>query len=165
MPIPIFDLICDRIKPLIQKQHTRLRSPIDPEDRLEATLQFLVSGIAYSRLQWSAIMHETSLGRIVPEVCHAIYETLGKEFIKFPTSDEEWEEISKHFFTEWHFPNCIGAIDGKHIEIIPPPNSGSTYFNYKGTVERIIEFSIKLLTIVQLYDAAFTDRNISEKKL
>ena len=94
MPIPIFDLICDRIKPLIQKQHTRLRSPIDPEDRLEATLQFLVSGIAYSRLQWSAVMHET---------------TPGKEFIKFPTSDEEWEEISKDFLTEGHCPKCIGA--------------------------------------------------------
>ena len=29
---------------------------------------------------------------------------------------------------------------------------------------RIIEFSIKLLIIVQLYDAAFSDRNIFPKK-
>ena len=41
----------------------------------------------------------------------------------------------------WQFPNCIGAIDGKHIMLRCPPNSGSTFFNYKG------RYSIQLLAV------------------
>jgi hypothetical protein len=39
--------------------------------------------------------------------------------------------ISNEFYLKWNFPNCVSSIDGKHIRLKCPSNSGSMYCNYK----------------------------------
>ncbi|CAH1962840.1 unnamed protein product [Acanthoscelides obtectus] len=51
--------------------------------------------------------------------------------VKFPKTSEEWQEIAYNIETRWNFPNCGGSIDGKHLRIVKPANSGSYFFNYK----------------------------------
>ncbi|XP_045134782.1 uncharacterized protein LOC123518150 [Portunus trituberculatus] len=53
-----------------------------------------------------------------------------------------WINIEKDFNSKWNFPNCIGAINGKHVNIRAPPNSGSQFFNYKKI------FSVVILALV-----------------
>lgn len=43
-----------------------------------------------------------------------------------------FEEIAAEFDKKANFPHCIGAVDGKHIRIRSPSNSGSLFFYYKG---------------------------------
>lgn len=50
-----------------------------------------------------------------------------------PSSEDEWEKIACKYNELWNFPHCIGAIDGKHVVMNAPPNSGSIYYNYKNT--------------------------------
>ena len=52
--------------------------------------------------------------------------------MQFPSTAAEWEEVAKDYEAMWDFPNCVGAVDGKHVMIVPPTGSGSYYYNYKG---------------------------------
>ena len=66
---------------------------------------------------------------------------LKSEHMKPPDS-RDWEHIEEGFRTKWNFPNCCGALDGKHANIQVPKNCGSLFFNYKGT------FSLVLMALV-----------------
>lgn len=68
--------------------------------------------------------------------------------IPSPT-ENQLRQNSSQFFPKWNFPNCVGAIDGKHVRIKAPKRSGSLYFNYKEY------YSIVLLAVVDA-DCKFT---------
>ena len=63
---------------------------------------------------------------------------IEKGYLKNPSTPEEWKSIFKDFEKFWNFPNCIGAIDGKHVLMQAPANSGSAYFNYKKTFSNVL---------------------------
>lgn len=91
---------------------------------------------------------ETTIYNIIVETCDIIFEQLSPIYLRQPTA-EKWKNISEGFWKHWQMPNCIGAIDGKHVQIKCPPNSGSVYYNYKKT------FSVILLAVCD-YKYEFT---------
>jgi hypothetical protein len=77
--------------------------------------------------------------------------------IKFqiPKTEAEWKVIKNRFDDQWNFPNCLGAVDGKHMPIKKPPHTGSYYYKYNF-------FSIELMAVVNSnYEFIMTDAGIN----
>ncbi|XP_058262815.1 uncharacterized protein LOC131363875 [Hemibagrus wyckioides] len=117
--------------PILQSEledtHTHLRRAITAKERLSVTLGHR--------------MGRTTVSRIVQETCEVLYHVLKEKYMKTPVAETEWRDVAKGFQERWKFPHCLGAIDGKHITILPPGNSRSTFRNYKS------RFSILLMAI------------------
>ena len=118
----------------IKKCKTKMRDPICPEQRLAITLRYLATGDAHTTIGTNYRMSPTTVGRIVPETCNAIWVRLNEAGkIQTPTNAKQWKGIADEFESRWNFPHAIGAIDGKHVVMFAPANQGSSYFNYKKT--------------------------------
>ena len=106
---------------------------ICPKARLAVTIRFLAAGETFRSFRFQFRMSKGAISYIVTDVCYAIIKNLSPVYLKTPSSAEEWLEISAKFEERWKFRNCIGALDGKHIVMQPPPEAGSHFFNYKHT--------------------------------
>ncbi|CAH1982856.1 unnamed protein product [Acanthoscelides obtectus] len=136
-----FELLVNALSPHIAKQDTNYRKCVPVSIRLAITLRYLATGDSFASLMYLFKVSKELIARIVPETCKGLISVL-KENIKMPKTAEEWMLIERQFEKHWNFPHCIGAMDGKHIVIQAPNNTGSDFFNYKG------DFSIVLLALV-----------------
>lgn len=57
---------------------------------------------------------------------------------QFPASEDDWKKVDADFEEMWNFPNLLYAVDGKHVDIVAPPNSGLYFFNYKGSHSMVL---------------------------
>ena len=106
--------------------------------------RYLVTGDAMTTIAYNfriGVSTGVSTARqIILDVSTAIWDALASIYLPVP-SEIEWHSTADDFFARWNFPNCIGAIYGKHIMIQCPVNSGSFFYNYKSY------FSIVLLAV------------------
>ena len=154
-----YEELLQLVGPYITKSSQK-REAIGPSERLSVALRYLTTGDAQLTIAQSFRISPTSVGRIIDETCAVIWDVLlHHEFIKPPQTEEEWREIAHSFEEKWNFHHCIGALDGKHINMQAPANSGSLFFNYKKF------FSIVLMAICNanyefiLLDIGDTGRN------
>lgn len=74
---------------------------------------------------------ETTVRNIIETTSKALWEVLQSLYMPIP-DQIIWKTIADRYNERWNLPNCVGSIDGKHIRIKAPANSGSSFFNYKG---------------------------------
>ena len=126
-----FDHLLSLVREKITKKDTRLREAITAEERLVITLRYLSAGMLQQDLCYSFRIGRTTVSNILKEVCDTIYDVLSPIYMQAPSTENEWRHIADDFEQQWDLPHCIGAIDGKHIGIDCPKQSGSNFYNYK----------------------------------
>ena len=111
---------------------------LEPGLKIAITLRFLATGNSFQSMEFNWRSAHNTIGKFVPEVCDAIVEEYAAEVFSTPTTTDGWMEIAKAFQERWNFPHACGALDGKHVAIRKPKQSGSIYYNYKGFFSIVI---------------------------
>ncbi|XP_049275501.1 uncharacterized protein LOC125759998 [Rhipicephalus sanguineus] len=124
MPPRTFDTLLELLRPAISKQDTNYRPAISAHDRLAMTIR-------RDAERRGLLAGRSTVSPRVAEVTQALRLVLEPLYLQHPSTADEWMKISQGFHERWNVPHCLGAIDGKHVNIECPANSGSVDFNYK----------------------------------
>ena len=137
-----FEMIKTRLEKRLASQATNYRAPISVGEKLALTIRYLATGESYTSLSCQFRVGRSTISKFLPEVCRAIQDEFTREYLRCPTTPDEWKVLETEFRIRWNIPHALGALDGKHVVLKKPNNSGALYHNYKGF------FSIVMLALV-----------------
>ena len=129
----MFQELLLRVAPRITKGRLRgCRIPLEPGLKLAITLRYMATGNSYRSLAYSFRVPHNTISGFIPEVAQAIVDEYVGETMQTPSTPDGWRQVADRFRVRWNYHHCCGAIDGKHVAIKAPKNSGTRYYNYKG---------------------------------
>ena len=87
-------------------------------------MRYLAAGDSHQSIAFLFKNGDSTIDKIVNEVCDALWDAL-QDYISQPSSESQWKNIFSGFENHWNMRHCLGAIDGKHIAMKKPADSGS----------------------------------------
>ena len=124
--------LADELRPYIEGKTTIMRSPVDVVKQVAVTLYYLSDEGRMRKTANAFGLSRQVVSKIIRKVCKAITIRLGPEYIKLPFTKEDVERHIRNFHRLHGFPQCLGAIDGTHIEIRQPACNSTDFINRKG---------------------------------
>lgn len=131
-----FKVLCDALRPLLNRQQNQLRPTVPIDMRISVALWYLAIGIDFQTLAELFGLGKDKVHSIVWKVCVAT-STIQGHFINLPKG-EKLHAVVEGFRETWGFPQCAGAIDGSQIPVTPPFEDAKDYFNWKGSYSIIL---------------------------
>lgn len=111
----LFEKLLQSVGPSITKQSV-VREAISSETRLHITIRYLASGDSMRSLSYAFRVGHNTISKIVSETCEVIWKCL-KDTVFIKINEESWQNVIDNFERLWNYPNCIGAMDGKHVTL------------------------------------------------
>ncbi|KAK0400994.1 hypothetical protein QR680_015545 [Steinernema hermaphroditum] len=106
-----FDSLHETLRANLEKPRNHTY-PISSKHRLAVFLRFIGHGPSFKAMETSFGIGYTTVYKIILEVAHAVLDSSLQ--LPLPTTDD-LVASAKEFERSWNFPNCIAALDGKHI--------------------------------------------------
>ena len=123
----ITDTLAPHLERLTERNHA-----LKPQEQVLVALRFFASG-SFLELVGDTVggIPKCTVSRIVSRVSTALARK-QKQFIRWPSTAAERQEIKQGFFEKGGFPGVIGCIDGTHVRIQGPSAHESDFVNRKG---------------------------------
>lgn len=110
---------------------------VSKEECLTITIRYFAAGSNFTAMSFAFRLAHNTIGKIVKRTSIAIWNALQKQYMRIPDA-AGWKMIAEDMFQYREFPNCLGALDGKHVRIQKPFNSGSLFSNFKHYLSTVL---------------------------
>ncbi|CAB3250395.1 unnamed protein product [Arctia plantaginis] len=162
---------------LVFHQILRILEPIVPQTqrsngipfplKVLVTLSFLASGSHQKSVGKDNInISQKSVSRVIKTVVEGLNMVLNN-YIIFPTTSEQREEIKEGFYRKYHFPETIGCLDGTYVEIVCPRDDEEAFYDRKGQysvyAQIICDADTKIIAICCRFGGSSTSAYIWSK--
>ena len=125
-----FNLV-SMLRPFIEKQVTVMRIPVLPETQVAITLYYFSDEGRLRKVANAFGLSRSYCSIAIRRVSAAITTHLGPVYIKLPMTEASVKEKVSGFYNAFSVPQCLGAIDGTHIEIKRPVLNSTDFINRK----------------------------------
>lgn len=158
-----FFLLCQKLRPLLECQVTVMRQPVSVETQVAQTLYYLSDEGRIRKTANSFGLGRSTVSTVIRRVCKAISNHLGPQYIKLPKTVSEVEEKTRNFQKQFNFPQCLGAVNGTHINI-KQPRSNATDINRKSrfsiNVQACCDYSSRFMDVVVKWPGSVHDARV-----
>ncbi|XP_067637509.1 uncharacterized protein [Eurosta solidaginis] len=133
----VFIELCENLR-VLEKKDTPLRKAISLHKRVAIALYALGSSAEYRTIGNMVGVGKSTVCEIVLEFCTQTWKHLSLTYMpSFPLTREKVSKLVQGFEAVG-FPQCMGAVDGCHIEVHPRSEDATDYYNYKGSYSTIL---------------------------